>query len=220
MKLDKTTMAALMLPPGKSELFAWDDDLPGFGVRLRGNGARWVVQYRIGAQQRRESLGDVRKVTIEAARKIARNRFAQAELGTDPAAEKAKARAEAKAQKLTFEIVAKQYLGAKKGVVRDATYAQAEHHLHTLWKPSRNGRSIASSVPMSRRAFVRSLRKARQARERCAPKKVFAEKRLRLARAAIYQQCLPGRWPRGCVRAIQRLRPTIPQRALILATAS
>jgi integrase len=135
MKLDKTTMAALMLPPGKSELFAWDDDLPGFGVRLRGNGARWVVQYRIGAQQRRESLGDVRKVTIEAARKIARNRFAQAELGTDPAAEKAKARAEAKAQKLTFEIVAKQYLGAKKGVVRDATYAQAEHHLHTLWKP-------------------------------------------------------------------------------------
>jgi hypothetical protein len=43
------------------------------------------VQYRVGAQQRRESLGDVRKVKLDDARKIARHRFAQAELGIDPA---------------------------------------------------------------------------------------------------------------------------------------
>src|SRR3954470_9372935 len=135
MKLDKTTVAALALAPGETERFEWDDDMPGFGVRLRGAGARYVVQYRFGSQQRRESLGDVRKVTLKAARDIAQKRFAQVELGTDPAAEKAKARASEKGQKLTFEVVAKQYLAAKKGVVRKATYTAAEHHLLTLFKP-------------------------------------------------------------------------------------
>jgi integrase len=135
MKLTKTVVSSLKLSPGKNEGFVWDDDLPGFGVRLRGGGARWVIQYRVGTQQRRESLGDVRRIGLEAARDIARKRFAQVELGTDPAAEKAKARAEAKAQKLTFEIVARQYLAAKKGVVRSATYSAAEHHLFTLWSP-------------------------------------------------------------------------------------
>ena len=135
MILNEATIAGLTLPPGKAEMFVWDDTLPGFGLRLRGDSTRYVVQYRVGNQQRRESLGDIRKVTLGAARKIARQRFAQVELGADPAADKSKARAEAKAQKLTFEIVAKQYLAAKKGVVRDATYTQAEHHLHTLWKP-------------------------------------------------------------------------------------
>jgi integrase len=135
MKLDRWTVASLVRPPGKTELFVWDDDLPGFGVRLRGNGARYVVQYRVNGQQRRESLGDIRKIAIDAARRIARQRFSQAELGTDPTAEKAKVKAEAKARKLTFEFVAKQYLAAKKGLIRASTYNQAEHHLLTLWGP-------------------------------------------------------------------------------------
>ena len=75
-------------------------------MRLRGETKRWVIQYRIGAQQRRESLGDTRKVRLDDARKIARQRFAQAELGTDPAAERKRARAAALATKLTFGAVA------------------------------------------------------------------------------------------------------------------
>jgi hypothetical protein len=125
MKLTKTAVASLTLSPGKNERFEWDDDLPGFGVRLRGGNARWVVQYRVGAQQRRESLGDVRKVTIEDARKIARTRFAQVELGSDPAAERAKARAAATAAKLTLEKVAERYLAAKADAVRPNTYKDA-----------------------------------------------------------------------------------------------
>jgi hypothetical protein len=53
-----------------------------------------LVQYRIGQQQRRESLYDIRRVNLTYARDIARKRFAQAELGVDPGAEKAKARIE------------------------------------------------------------------------------------------------------------------------------
>jgi integrase len=135
MKLDRSTVTSLTLPRGKSELFVWDDDLPGFGVRLRGTAARYVVQYRVNGQQRRESLGDIRKILLEAARKIARQRFSQAELGVDRTAEKAKVRANAKAKSLTFEVVARRYLAAKRGTIRDATYVQAEHHLLKLWKP-------------------------------------------------------------------------------------
>jgi hypothetical protein len=76
MEFKPQTALSLKLPEGKSEHFVWDDSLPGFGVRLRNGSRRWVVQYRFHGQQRRESLGDVRKVTLDAARKIARSRFA------------------------------------------------------------------------------------------------------------------------------------------------
>src|SRR5262245_42813990 len=95
MKLTKDAVAALTLPTGKVDHFQWDSDLPSFGVRLRGKTKSWVVQYRIGPRQRRESLGDVRKVTLEDARKIARQRFAKIELGVDPVAERARERASA-----------------------------------------------------------------------------------------------------------------------------
>jgi integrase len=134
MKLTKTAVTSLKLAAGKAEHFEWDDDLPGFGVRLRGGGARWVVQYRVGSQQRRESLGDVRKVAVEDARKIARNRFARVELGSDPMAEKKKARAVAAASKMTLEAAAERYLAAKQHAVRPATLKAARLHLGTHWK--------------------------------------------------------------------------------------
>ena len=36
MRFTKPSIAALRLPPGKSELIAFDETLPGFGIRLRG----------------------------------------------------------------------------------------------------------------------------------------------------------------------------------------
>ena len=107
MKFTKDALATLTLPVGKTEHFEWDDELPSFGVRLRGRSKRWVVQYRVGSRQRRESLGDVRKVKLEDARKIARQRFARVELGSDPAAERAAA-----AARLTLGEVAARNLDA------------------------------------------------------------------------------------------------------------
>src|SRR6476646_9015054 len=87
MKFTSKSIAALTLPAGKSDFTAWDDDLPNFGIRCRSGGSKvWTIFYRLAAtkEQRRESLGDIRKVALEDARKIARQRFAQIELGVDP----------------------------------------------------------------------------------------------------------------------------------------
>jgi hypothetical protein len=71
----------LSLPAGKTDHIEWDPELPGFGVRLRTGGSFYVVQYRIGSKQRRESLGDTRKTELEQARKNARIRFARSSWG-------------------------------------------------------------------------------------------------------------------------------------------
>jgi integrase len=128
MKLTKDTVAALTLAAGKSEHFVWDDTMPGFGVRLRGNGKRWVVQYRVNGQGRRESLGDVRKVTLEDARKIARQRFAKAELGIDPVAERERLNT------VTLGTAVARYLDAKRDRVRPSTFRNDERYLGKLWK--------------------------------------------------------------------------------------
>src|SRR5262245_33442147 len=114
MELTTAVVTDLSLPPGKEETIQWDDTLPGFGVRLRGRSKTYVVQYRAGSRQRRESLGDVRKVKLEDARGIARQRFAKVVLGIDPVAE----REAAAAASLTLADAAGRYLEAKRDVIR------------------------------------------------------------------------------------------------------
>jgi len=137
-KLSNRNVAALVRPPNKDDVVIWDDDLPGFGIRLRGDKKSYLVQYRAGVQQRRESLGDIRKVTLEDARRAARQRFARVELGHDPAAERASARSKAAAAKLTLGVVAERYLDAKKERMRPATYQAAQCYFTIHWQPLRD----------------------------------------------------------------------------------
>jgi integrase len=119
----------LTLPAGKSDFIQWDPDLPGFGVRLRPGRGSFIVQYRIGTDQRRKSLGDVRKITVEDARGIARKRFAQIELGIDPDAEEEKRKADQAANDRTFEKVVLLYLEARKPKMARNTYVAADRYL-------------------------------------------------------------------------------------------
>jgi integrase len=134
MRLTKDVVAALVRPANKADYTEWDDDLPGFGVRMRGDSKKWDCQYRINGKQRRESLGDVRKVSLEDARKIARQRFAQVELGVDPAAQRAQARAQA----LTLGVVIDRYLEAKQDRLRRNTFKAAERYFAEHWRPLHN----------------------------------------------------------------------------------
>jgi integrase len=125
----------LSLPAGKTDHIEWDPELPGFGVRLRTGGSFYVVQYRIGSKQRRESLGDTRKTELEQARKNARIRFAQVELGIDPRAERDKLEASQKADGLTFKVLFQDYLVARKAIQRASTHNAAKRYFENHWAP-------------------------------------------------------------------------------------
>jgi integrase len=136
MKFTKTAVVALTT--AKPDHVVWDDELPGFGVRMRGDTKRWLIQYRIGLQQRRESLGDVRRISLEHARRIARQRFAQIELGQDPVADKAASRAAVAKAALTLGAVADRYLDSRRGVIRASSYHEASRYFVVQWAPLRD----------------------------------------------------------------------------------
>ncbi|WP_407160155.1 tyrosine-type recombinase/integrase [Bradyrhizobium sp. STM 3557] len=125
----------LQLPAGKNDFIHWDPDLPGFGVRIRAAKPVYVVQYRFQKATQRESLGDIRKLTLEEARKIARQFFAKLELGLDPREEKRKSAEAAEAAKNTFKVVSELYLKAKEAKMRPSTYKAAKAYFEQKWAP-------------------------------------------------------------------------------------
>jgi integrase len=131
MKFTKSAVEKLTLPVGKNDFTAWDDETPNLGIRLREGGSkRWVIYYRINSEQRRESLGDYRTLDIDAARKAAKQRFAQLALGIDPKAQKVKDKARA----LTLAKAVERYLDFKRDRLRPTSFEAAKLHLTVHWK--------------------------------------------------------------------------------------
>ena len=72
-----------------TEYFIWDDDIPGFGLRvLPSKRKSYIVQYRAGRRSRRMSLGLSTVLTCEQARTRAIAIVAAAKNGEDPAAKR------------------------------------------------------------------------------------------------------------------------------------
>ena len=70
-----------------AEKFYWDDDLPGFGVRIRSSGRKYyIVQFRADGRLRRITLGRHGAVPTETARRRAMAAISEAKGGGDPAA--------------------------------------------------------------------------------------------------------------------------------------
>jgi integrase len=133
MRITPAEIRKLALPPGASETIVFDDDLPGFGIRLRAGGSRtFVYQYKVGAKQRRLTLGPVTALDLGKARGIAKDMYAKVRLGGDPAGEKAHARLKAGE---TFEAVAAQYLQRQQGKLRQRSYDQVQRHVNLYAKP-------------------------------------------------------------------------------------
>jgi hypothetical protein len=89
-----------------SDYFIWDDELPGFGLRVFQSGKRsYLVQYRAAGRTRRYAIGLHGAWTPEMARKEARILLGRISLGDNPAEER---RLDAKA--ITVKELCERYI--------------------------------------------------------------------------------------------------------------
>jgi integrase len=133
MRFTQKTIDALDLPARKTEAIIFDDELPGFGLRLRRGGSRvWVYQFKIGDRHRRFTLGSATAVPLAQARKIAAELHAKVRLGRDPAGEKAEGRVRAAE---TMAAVLQTYLTHKRVSLKPGSYKGVERHLLRHCKP-------------------------------------------------------------------------------------
>lgn len=135
MKLTKAAVAKLTLPPEKEELFVYDDDLPGFGLRVRATKRTWFVSYRLGGRgspQRRLTIGSLEQFDPDAARKAAKEMLAKVRLGGDPSQEKAESREQTA---VTLRATVERYLDVAERRLKPRSYEEVKRHLQSHWKP-------------------------------------------------------------------------------------
>jgi len=114
MKLTKRTLDSVK-PKPTHDVFLWDDEVPGFGVRVKSSGVRsFIVQYRNGSGvSRRMTLGKFGVLTPDEARKMAKHTLAEVARGADPAARRAQDR-----DAMTVRQLCRIYLeAAEKGLI-------------------------------------------------------------------------------------------------------
>src|SRR5262249_38680865 len=126
MRLTKINISKVVVPSGKSEIIEFDDDVPGFGLRVRAGGsAIWIFQYRQGSKQRRLSLGSAAAITAQNARERA-SLHARVRLGEDPAGQKIESRTRAVE---TLGSILRPFLLVKKAALKPRSYVEVERHL-------------------------------------------------------------------------------------------
>lgn len=130
MKLTTRSVAAVGLPDGRDDHVAWDDELAGFGLRLRAGSGRvrrtYVVQYRTAGRSRRLLLGSADVLSLDQARVAAKKALAAVALGGDPQGAKA---AQRRAGDRSLQATIAVYLDAKRAAVRPRTFREIERYL-------------------------------------------------------------------------------------------
>jgi len=127
MKLTLKTIATVQLPAGKTDHVFWDEDIKGFGLRIRQGGSRvYLFRYRVGKQQYSIVLGSLKERPLAEVRESAARLKAEVRLGRNPALQKETARLEAG---VLFGPLADQYLDARAADLRPSTLRNAKHYL-------------------------------------------------------------------------------------------
>lgn len=138
-KLTLTGIKSCTLAPGEKERTFWDDDLKGFGLRVRDTGAKvFVVQYRNEfGRQKKLTLGRFGKITPHKARELAQDAVGAVLSGKDPQTEKQRKRKAA-----TVAELCDQYLREGEGSIKPSTLLNDRSRIETHVKPLIGNRAI------------------------------------------------------------------------------
>jgi integrase len=134
MKLMVSNVPKLEGPePGKTQKIHWDDEVPGFGVRVTAGSRSYVVQARVRGTDRRVTLAPTRLIALAEARDRAKRMLLDMRDGKDPQAEKRRQKVEG----LTLRQVQEDYCAhktTKHGALRDRTQADIKRHVTVTFK--------------------------------------------------------------------------------------
>ena len=137
--LTKREIEALEPRPGQNYI-VFDQDLPGFGIRVMPSGRRYfLVQYRFKGRTRRLMLGMYGAVTPDEARKQAKITLGQAEGDTDPADQRDQARRAGTVAELGKRFL-DQYVPAR---CKPSTAAEYKRSVELFIKPKLGSRRVA-----------------------------------------------------------------------------
>lgn len=158
MKLTKRTVDALK--PGTSDLVMFDEELGGFGVRVKPSGAKsWLIQYRNRhGRSRRYTIGSTAKLTPAEARTRATKLFVAVADGKDPADERRAAH-----EAITVAELCDQYLVAGKGRIKATTLVMDRSRIERHVKPLLGSRPVAGLTPADMEKFLRDIMAGRTA---------------------------------------------------------
>jgi integrase len=140
-KLTKRVIDTLRPSSGLREIFAWDSELRGFGVRIMPSGiGSYIVKYRNReGRQRKLALGRVGSLTPDEARALARQHFARVAGGADPSAERRAIR-----EAITVAELCDLYLEDAAGRVKPSTLAMDRSRIEVHVKPLIGSRGVAA----------------------------------------------------------------------------
>ena len=120
------------IPPADKPTFHWDDQMPGFGIKILPTGQRrYLVKYRVGggrsAQQRWYLLGTHGAITADQARELAQQVLASVARGDDPQATKLSIRTAPTVNELWDKYKIELLYRKKQNTIRHDTRRWREH---------------------------------------------------------------------------------------------
>lgn len=176
-KITKQLVTAIKPEKGK-DVYVWDSQIKGFGVRVKPSGARsFVVSYYapgLHQKKRRMTLGVFGPLTVEEGRKRALEALTRVSRGEDPAAEAAQERRFTKER--TVAALFPAYLEASKDLRRTSTLAYYQSLGRHYVLPALGELPVARVTPAEIAELHRSMR----------TKKVTANRVVQLLKSFFY----------------------------------